>query len=130
MVTRAVPIAFAFAVGMALAGCSSGLSAQTIQTSVSNGAAQASASGVHCAREGQSVTVTGTLTSHLTANEPPGLRASIYNSDHHRIGRLVRAMVLSPGESQAFSIVIRTDGMPKSCVVGGTVVGGSDTPGH
>lgn len=125
MVTRALPVAaFVLAVGVAVAGCSSG---QSIQATVSNGATQASVSGVRCAPHGRSVIVTGTLTGHGTAAEP-GVRATIYDSRGDQVGELTSGEALYNGESQAFRLTVGINGPPARCVVSGTVVGGSTQP--
>jgi hypothetical protein len=119
VVTRALPVvAFALAIGVAVAGCSSG---QSIHTTVFNRATQASVSGIRCAPHGRSVTVTGTLTGHATAAEP-AVRATIYDSRGDQIGDLTSGEAVYNGESQAFRLTVRINGPPARCVVGGTVV--------
>jgi hypothetical protein len=124
-VTRALPLAvFAVAIGLTVAGCSSG---QSIQATISNGATQASVSGVRCAPGDRDVIVTGTLTAHASTAEP-AVRATVYNSHGNRIGELNSGKALNAGESQPFRLTVAINGFPARCVVGGTVVGDSVRP--
>jgi hypothetical protein len=107
----------ALAVGLGLAGCSP--SASQIPAKVAASNSGATVSGVHCAAQGHTVTVTGSVDGMSTSHAQIGVDATVYDSAGAKVGQTIGPSEHVHGKPVAFSLTVTTSANPARCLVNG-----------